>query len=240
MNYYIVTGSSKGLGKSLVELLLEDENNIVYGLSRTNTVTHKNYNSINIDLSQLDEVLNFSFPKIESAENIVLINNAGIVGDIKPIGRISNQQIIDGYTVNLVVPSILVNNFIANYSQLDCKKTVLNISSGAGRAPVDGWSVYCATKAGIDMFSQVLKEEANLNNSPVKILSLAPGVIDTEMQQEIRNTSQSDFSKVAYFKELKVVGMLAHPAFVAKQVLRFIKEDKLAENVLCSVRELTD
>ena len=240
MTYYIVTGSSKGLGKSLVELLLENENNIVYGLSRSNTIEHKNYNAIKIDLSHLDAVLNFQFPKIKSADRIVLINNAGVVGDIKPIGELSNQKIIACYHINLVAPSILVNNFIANYSHLNCEKTVLNISSGAGRAPVDGWSVYCATKSGIDMFSQVLKEEARLNNSPVKILSLAPGVIDTEMQQEIRSADPSSFSKLAHSQGYKSPGNLPHSSLVAKKVLRYLKEDKLAENVLCSVRDLED
>jgi benzil reductase ((S)-benzoin forming) len=240
MNYYIVTGSSKGLGKALVELLLKEEHNIVYGLSRTHTVEHNNYHHTNIDLSNLEEVLNFKFPKIASADQIVLINNAGVVGEIKRIGALSNQQLIDGYTVNLIAPSILVNNFIANYAPLNCEKTVLNISSGAGRAPVDGWSVYCATKAGIDMFSQVLKEEAGLDRTNVKVLSLAPGVIDTEMQQVIRNASQSSFSKLARFQEYKTSGKLPHSALVAKQVLRFIQEPKLAENVMCSVRDLVD
>jgi benzil reductase ((S)-benzoin forming) len=90
------------------------------------------------------------------------------------------------------------------------------------------------------MFSQVLKEEAGLDNTYVKVLSLAPGLIDTEMQQEIRTAEKSSFSKLANFQAYQSAGNLAHSADVAKQVLRFLNEAKLAENVVCSVRELLD
>ena len=240
MNYYIITGTSKGLGKSLTNLLLQDESNIVFGLARTNTTQHKNYIHTHIDLRNLDEVLSFQFPKIETANRIVLINNAGIVGDIKHVGGLANQKIIDSYTVNLIAPSILVNNFIGTYAQLNCDQSVLNISSGAAKNPIDGWNVYCASKAGINMFSQVLKEESMLNNSKLKILSLAPGVVDTEMQAEIRAADTANFSNLDRFIAYKKDGNLVDSDITAKQVLRFLNEEKLAENVVCSVRALTD
>jgi benzil reductase ((S)-benzoin forming) len=240
MNYYIITGTSKGLGKSLTDLLLQDERNMVFGLARTNTTKHKNYIHTHIDLSNLEEVLRFQFPTIETADRIVLINNAGIVGDIKHVGALANQKIIDGYTVNLIAPSILVNNFLGIYSHLDCDKSVLNISSGAGKNPVDGWNVYCASKAGINMFSQVVKEESRLNNTKLKVLSLSPGVIDTEMQDEIRAADSTNFSNLDRFTAYKTDGNLVDSDSTAKLVLRFLNEDELAENVICSVKELTE
>ena len=240
MNYYIITGTSKGLGKSLTDLLLQDESNIVLGLARRNTTQHKNYIHTQIDLSNLEEVLSFQFPKIETADRVVLINNAGIIGDIKHVGAIANQKIIDAYTVNLIAPSILVNNFIGTYAQVNCDQSVLNISSGAAKNPIDGWNVYCASKAGINMFSQVVKEESILNNSKLKVLSLAPGVIDTEMQAEIRAADSTNFSSLNQFTAYKTDGNLVDAQTTAKKVLRFLNEAKLAENVICSVRELTD
>jgi benzil reductase ((S)-benzoin forming) len=240
MNYYFITGSSKGLGKSLTELLLQDDNNTIYGISRSSSLEHKRYNHNTVDLSQLDEVTSYNFPRLEDAEKIVLVNNAGIVGDVNHVGGIDNQKIIDCYNLNLIAPAILMNKFIAAYSNSVIEKMVLNISSGAGRTPIDGWNVYCSTKAGIDMFSQVLNEEVKLDNSNIKVLSLAPGIIDTDMQVQIREADESAFSNIEKFIEYKKDGDLTPAHVTAQQVLRFIQEDDLSTNVLCSVRDLTE
>jgi benzil reductase ((S)-benzoin forming) len=240
MNYYIITGSSKGLGKSLLDLLLTDESNFVYGLSRTSSIEHKQYIDTNIDLSKMEEVLKFQFPQILRADKVVLINNAANLGDVKHVGGIDNQKIIDAYNLNLITPVILANNFISEYSELECEKIILNISSGAGRKPIDGWNVYCSTKAGLDMFSRVLKDEITIDSSNIKVLSLAPGIIDTEMQSEIRKSDEMSFSNIERFKYYKESGDLVAPEITAKQVLRFIDEDNLSKDVICSVRDLTE
>jgi benzil reductase ((S)-benzoin forming) len=240
MNYYIITGSSKGLGKSLLDLLLTDESNFVYGLSRTSSIEHKQYIDTNIDLSKMEEVLKFQFTQILRADKVVLINNAANLGDVKHVGGIDNQKIIDAYNLNLITPVILANNFISEYSELECEKIILNISSGAGRKPIDGWNVYCSTKAGLDMFSRVLKDEITIDSSNIKVLSLAPGIIDTEMQSEVRRSNEMSFSNIERFKYYKESGYLVAPEITAKQVLRFIDEDNLSKDVICSVRDLTE
>tara|TARA_B100000809_G_scaffold92076_1_gene90573 strand:- start:7830 stop:8552 length:723 start_codon:yes stop_codon:yes gene_type:complete len=240
MNYYIITGSSKGLGKSLLDLLLKDESNVVYGLARTSSIEHKQYKHTNVDLSKMEEVLKFQFPQILRADKIVLINNAANLGDVKHVGGIDNQKIIDAYNLNLITPVILANNFISEYSELKCEKIILNISSGAGRKPIDGWNVYCSTKAGLDMFSRVLKDEVTIDSSKIKVLSLAPGIIDTEMQSEVRRSEEMNFSNIKRFKEYVGSEYLVAPEIVAKKVLRFIDEDNLSKDVICSVRDLTE
>ena len=238
MNYYFITGSSKGLGKALTELLLKDDNNIVYGIARNCTINHKNYNHKQLDLSDLNQTQSYHFPELSDAENIVLINNAGIVGDVKHVGGIDNQKIIDCYNLNLIAPAILTNNFIKAYGKSTNAKLVLNISSGAGRHPIDGWNVYCSTKAGMDMFSQVFNEELKIDNSNIKVLSLAPGIIDTGMQSEIRNADKTEFSGLEKFIDYKANGDLTQPEITAQQAFRFIQHPDLAKDVLCSVRDL--
>ena len=240
MNYYFITGSSKGLGKSLTDLLLKEENNTVYGLARNCTIQHKKYHHTIIDLSKLSEVMKFEFPKINTADRIVLINNAGSIGHVEHLGKVNNEQLIEGYHVNLISPSILMNNFIAAFSGLMTEKIVLNISSGAGRNPIDGWGMYCASKAGLDMLSSVLKEETNVDGQKIKVLSLAPGIIDTGMQAEIRKAKQTGFSKIDRFMNYKKDGDLVEAPLVAKKVLRFLNEEDLLENTICSVRNLTN
>jgi len=90
------------------------------------------------------------------------------------------------------------------------------------------------------MFSQVLNEEVKIDKSKITVLSLAPGIIDTEMQVEIRTAKRSDFSSIERFIEYKKEGYLTVPEITAQQILRFIKENDLSTNVICSVRDLTN
>ena len=239
MNYFFITGSSKGLGKALSELLLTNEKNTVYGFARTTNINHKNYIHNQLDFSDLKQVSKYQFPSLENAEKITLVNNAGIVGDIKHVGKIDTQKIIDCYTINTITPAILTNNFLSNYSDNTTEKLIINISSGAGRTPIDGWNTYCSSKAALDMFSQVLNKEIKIDKSNCKILSLAPGIIDTDMQVAIRSSDQNDFSNIDNFINYKKEGDLAKPEFTAKQILQFINNPELASDTLCSVRELS-
>lgn len=238
MNYFFITGSSKGLGKALTILLLKDETNFVVGISRTNNIKHLQFKHISIDLADIDAVRQFQFPELKDAKTITLINNAGIVGDIKYLGNLDCDKIITTFNLNLIAPTLLINQFIKTYNnKLD--KLVLNISSGAGRSPIDGWSVYCTTKAGLDMLSLVFKEEINNKSLSINVLSLAPGIIDTDMQEEIRKADKADFSNIKRFKAYKNNGDLSHPEVTAMLVAKFISDKKLHDKTICSVRDIS-
>lgn len=238
MNYFFITGSSKGLGKALTELLLTDEKNFVYGISRTNNINHHQFKHIQIDLADIDIVKQFKFPELKDATTITLINNAGIVGDIKYLGNLDCDKIISTYNLNLITPTLLINQFAKTYNN-ELSKLVINISSGAGRSPIDGWSVYCATKAGLDMLSLVFKQEVNNKKLNINILSLAPGIIDTGMQEEIRKADETNFSNIERFIEYKNNGDLATPTTTAKLVVKFISDKTLQQNTICSVRDIS-
>ncbi|MBW6483212.1 MAG: SDR family NAD(P)-dependent oxidoreductase [Vicingaceae bacterium] len=237
MHYFFITGSSKGLGKALTELLLSDKNNFVYGISRTNTIYHQQFQHLKLDLADLDAVKQFQFSELKDATAITLINNAGIVGDIKHLGNLDAKKIISTYNINLVAPTLLINQFFNTYNN-KIQKLVVNISSGAGRSPIDGWSVYCASKAGLDMLSLVFKTELEHNNINTNIISLAPGIIDTSMQDEIRKADKTNFSNIERFIEYKNNGDLSNPKETAKQVYAFIFNQKLHHKTICSVRDL--
>jgi len=158
MNYFFVTGSSRGLGKAIVEDLLKNSNNKVFGLSRQNSISHYQFSFIKIDLSDSNRLNLFQFPELNSVNQLVLINNAGTIGQIKPTGKKDSEEIIKTYLLNTIAPSILSNQFIKQYQNLDSQKIILNISSGAGRHTINSWAEYCASKAALDMYSKVLAE----------------------------------------------------------------------------------
>jgi benzil reductase ((S)-benzoin forming) len=238
MNYYFITGTSKGLGRAITEQLLKDQNNFVFGYSRNNVITHKNYYHKLIDLNNLEGLKKIQFPELNNPEKIVLINNAGIVGDINHVGGLKNDQIIACYNINLIAPAIITNNFVSTYKSLANEKLIVNISSGAGKSAIDGWSTYCSAKAGIDMFSKVFAEEINIDNTNFKVLSLAPGIIDTGMQNQIRGAKQSSFSNLERFVEYKKNGDLASAEETANKVIRILHEEELQQETICSVRDI--
>jgi len=242
MNYYYITGTASGIGKELALQLLQNPLNKVIGISRNNSIIHSNFEFHQVDLSDVDAVCNFKFKAHPDAEKICLINNAGMLGEVKHVGKLNATTIAQNYLVNLVAPSVLTNSFIHFYNSSPAEKIILNVSSGAGKAPVDGWAAYCASKAAVDMFSRVVDEEQKIDatgkEQNFKIFSVAPGKVDTAMQAEIRKASKKDFSNVQNFIDFKNQDQLISPQAVAEKYIQLLENaDKIKGNVF-SLREL--
>ncbi len=240
MKYYFITGTSRGIGKAIAENVLKKENVKVYGISRNCTISHRNYSHSDIDLSKPENTESYKFPEISDSSEIILINNAGVMSEIKRIGMQKNRNIINDYNVNIVSPSILINNFIEKYQNYKNKRTILNVSSGAGRHTVDAWSVYCASKAALDMYSQNIKLEQSFypKENRIKIFSVAPGVIETAIQEQIRKTPVKYFSDVKKFVNLKNNDLLSSPESTAEKLLNIIADNDRFYDVILDVRNL--
>ena len=240
MKHYFITGTSRGIGKSIAENLLADENIKVTGISRTSTIKHKNYSHIITNLGDVNDTESIFFPTIENADEIVLINNSGVISEILRVGKLKNTSITNDYNVNIVSPSILMNNFIKKYQNYTNKRTILNVSSGAGKYAIDAWGIYCASKSAINLFSENIQLEQSFipTENQIKVFSVAPGVIDTQMQDQIRETSPEDFSNVEKFITLKANNELASPKETADLLLNIIDNRDNYSDVVLDVRNL--
>ncbi|WP_304518190.1 SDR family NAD(P)-dependent oxidoreductase [Cecembia rubra] len=238
---YIVTGSSKGIGEALVKKLLEEPNNRVIGMARSQMeLFHPNFKFIQIDLSNFQEILEHIddiFPE-ESFAKVVLVNNAGWIGEIVHLGNMTPVGIYKTFVLNTIAPTVLMNAFIKKYgNQMKVERLIVNISSGAAKKAIDGWACYSASKAAINMLSEAVAIEASLDNTGIRVFSVAPGVVDTDMQSEIRKAEVESFSSLSKFVGLKENQLLSTPDHAAKKLLELIQNPENFEEVLQDVRE---
>ena len=222
MNAYIITGSSSGIGYSLTNLILEKNENKVFGISRTNKIDHINYNHIFLDLSKYNQIENLKLPLLKGFNKIYLINNAGWIGGLKPIGRLKNKEILNSYMINLVGPCILMNYFIKFYNNNNATKIILNVNSGASKSPIPSWNTYCSSKSGLKMISDCV----NFENKDIISLSICPGKVDINMQKEIRNSNTEDFPDVEIFREFYSNNNLKSPNKIAEKLLFILNNPK--------------
>lgn len=231
---YIITGVSRGIGKALAEHFLS-KNQSVIGIGRTNSIQNPNFQFIELDLLDSSAIQNFQLPTIEN-EEIILINNAGIIGDIERISSMKADSIDEIMQVNVVAPIKLtrkVSEFCGNSKQF----TLVNISSGAGKRPIPSWAGYCASKAAIDLFSQTFLLEEQELGKKTRVYSVSPGVIDTDMQVQIRATDESSFSSLENFQKLKSEQKLETPERIALK-LDILLNIPYSNNVLIALNDI--
>lgn len=239
MNTIIITGGSKGIGKALAEKYAT-ENYKVYSLSRS-IVDLQNVTQISVDLSNLQETtktFTMLFEEIlkEEVSSITLINNAGRLGTISNLENIDAEDIAKTMQLNTTTPLVLSSLFIKLSEDIKGKRQIINISSGAAQSPYEGWSIYCTSKAAIDMMTKTIAAEQNDIENGVKCVSMYPGVVDTNMQTHIRNTDKTDFKNLDRFIELKETNQLFTPNFVAETIFKFDSENTLNSGDIVDIR----
>lgn len=250
MKVFIITGTSRGLGNSLVRKLIDSNHHIfciarrpkdelmVYAKEKKCRMDYLEFDLS--EVSKIQELMNTVFNRINLSEikAISLINNAGTLAPMKPIEDCQDSEIINNIKVNLLAPILLTSEFIKHVKPFEGDKRIINISSGAGKKPYYGWSNYCASKAGLDLFTQCVGVEQGTGEEAVKILSLAPAIMDTEMQAEIRSAAIEDFQQVERFKNFKDKGLLLPVDEVAEKVIKILLHENYPQGGVIDVREI--
>jgi NAD(P)-dependent dehydrogenase (short-subunit alcohol dehydrogenase family) len=98
-------------------------------------------------------------------------------------------------------------------------------------------SAYCAAKAGMDHFTRCLALDEALKSRGAKVCSLAPGVIDTDMQVQLRSTDDALFPDRQGFAGLHLGGQLTSPDEAARRVLAYLARADFGQNPVADVRE---
>ncbi len=241
----ILTGSSRGMGHAMAEQLL-GMGHTVLGLSRqanAQLAAHPHCTQWAVDLLDSTTVATrledwFITQAHTPWESVNLINNAGVITTIAPLSAVQASDISRSLRVGLEAPMQLCAAFLRATANWSMTKRVLNISSGLGRRAMASQSGYCAAKAGMDHFSRCLALEEALKPQGALVCSLAPGVIDTDMQRQLRSADASQFPDRAAFEAMKIQGSLTNVHDGASRVLDYLLRPDFGSNPVGDVRDV--
>jgi benzil reductase ((S)-benzoin forming) len=238
----IVTGHTKGLGAALAANLLA-RGVPVLGIARSSapelTTTYPDlFEEAELDLADsaalsawLDGPVLGTY--LDGSGAVLLLNNAGMVSPVGPLDEQDPQAVLRAVVLNVAAPMALAAAVVR--ASGGAQRRILHISSGAARNAYPGWSVYCATKAALDHHARAVALDGERG---VRICSLAPGVIDTGMQAEIRATPVDRFPLRQRFVELKETGTLVDPDECAEQMVDYLLGAGFGAEVIADLRTL--
>ena len=233
MHLYIVTGSSRGLGAALVAQLAQPGNAVI-GIARklNPALQAEQWTRDLTDPGPAAERLQAWLRANTGWASATLVNNAALLSAPGPLAATGLAELSAALRVGLEAPALLSRVFLAE-TQGVAQRRILNISSGLGRRAMAGSAAYCAVKAGLDHLSRALALEA----PDVGVVSLAPGVIDTDMQVQLRGADPARFPEQARFQGLKEGGQLQTAEATAAAVLRYLNKPEFGQNVVADIRE---
>ncbi len=241
---FLITGTTRGIGKALAQVARNQPDSLVVTLSRAEPVLSVNHQNIQIDLNDTGRIgaalagIRLAPSGTAALEKVILINNAGVLDPIAPIGDCDPSQMAGNIRVNLIAPLVLCHHFHHFSKALPGKKWIVNITSGAARTPYYGWSAYGAAKAGLEMATRAMALEFSHLDPSFNVCAVAPGTVDTDMQTNIRTCTREQFEQVDKFHELKATGGLYPAQQVAATLIRCLMEGQFANGVCYDLRAL--
>jgi NAD(P)-dependent dehydrogenase (short-subunit alcohol dehydrogenase family) len=247
----IVTGASRGLGLAIAKQLLAEGHRLLTIQRTPNADLAKLADNSQAVLEQWSVDLTSPLEVAQQLQQWVagltrgsvsalnLINNAAMLVEPGPLASANLTAISHAMRAGLEAPVLLSAAFLGASNDLppEVPRKILNISSGLGRQAMAGSAVYCATKAGMDHVSRSLALEAVQQSNGARIISLAPGVIDTDMQVQLRGADPSTFPDQHRFAGLKSKGLLDTPEAAAAKVVAYFERSDFGKTVIADVRD---
>jgi benzil reductase ((S)-benzoin forming) len=173
----------------------------------------------------------------DTLASATLVNNAGVISQLAPLGRISAADLSQALRVGLEAPTLLSAAFLRATAAWPLPRKLLLVSSGLGRRAMAGSASYCAAKAGLDHLARAVALEQAALPQGARIVSLAPGVIDTDMQVQLRGADPALFPERERFLGLQAAGQLDSPTQAAAKVLRYLARADFGSNPVADVRD---
>lgn len=241
----ILTGASRGLGLALAAQLLARGHRVV-ALSRR---------PVELTVPAGAELLHWPVDLADAAPaaaqlrawlagldgrlvaSATLINNAGVISDLGPLSEGESADLAHALRVGLEAPMLLTAAFLHATGGWAVPRKVVLVSSGLGRRAMAGSASYCAAKAGLDHLARALALEEAAKPGGARVVALAPGVIDTDMQVQLRSADPARFGERSRFAALHSQGQLDTPAQAAAKLLAYLDRPDFGEQPVADVRD---
>jgi benzil reductase ((S)-benzoin forming) len=244
----IITGASRGMGLALAQRLAVPGNTLLCISRHANPALEQQAKAQNVALTQWPADLSDAAPvaqqfaawlsgKAHDFASVTLVNNAGMIPAIAPLSDVPASDISAAMRVGVEAPMLLTSAFLQATASWAIPKKVLNVSSGLGRRAMASQAGYCAAKAAMDHFTRCLALEEALKPHGAKVCSLAPGVIDTDMQVQLRAARDSSFPDKANFVGMKQSGALTSPHEAAGRLIAYLARADFGSNPVGDVRD---
>jgi benzil reductase ((S)-benzoin forming) len=248
---YIITGASRGMGLALAEQLIVSGNQLLCISRQANASLQVKADKSNVSLTQMQLDLSNSMSAARelrmwlalpansagSFASATLINNAGVIANIGPLSDADPIDLSNALRVGLEAPMQLTAVFLKCTETWAMPKKVLNISSGLGRRAIASQAAYCAAKAGMDHYTRSVALDEAIKTNGAKVCSLAPGVIDTDMQIQLRSATDQNFPDKAGFVAMKEKGQLSSPEQAAAKLIAYLNRADFGSNPVADVRD---
>ena len=245
----ILTGASRGMGLAMAEQLLAADSVLLCISRKSNDSLAQRAAACGAELLQWQADLSDAAPvalrlgewlaarRPAELASATLINNAGVLSELTPLREGQLDDLARALRVGLEAPMLLCAAFLgATQGWTTVPRKVLNVSSGLGRRAMASSSAYCAAKAGMDHFTRCLALEENHIPNGAAVCSLAPGVIATDMQVQLRSADIAQFPDQDAFAALHEKGQLSSPADAARRLLAYLNRADFGSEPVADAR----
>jgi NAD(P)-dependent dehydrogenase (short-subunit alcohol dehydrogenase family) len=244
----VLTGASRGLGLAMAHQLLTEGDTLLCISRNNNSALETGACQSGTKLTQWCMDLTDGLVVATALEawlqtcdaiqwaTATLINNACVIPPLAPLDASNVHDVSAALRVGLEAPLLLCSAFLRATEGWKLRRRILNISSGLGTRPMASSATYCAAKAGMDHFTRCLALEQARNSHGAKVCSLSPGVIDTEMQIQLRQADPLLFPDQSLFSGMHQNGQLTSPAQAASRVLAYLDRSDFGQVPVADVR----
>jgi 3-oxoacyl-[acyl-carrier protein] reductase len=194
----LVTGASRGLGEGTARALAEAGAKVMV-VARDRALAQKVARDINGEGLACDVSDHAAIAQVATATRKrfggldILVNNAGVIEPIAELAASDPAVWARNIQINLIGAYNAVHAVLGDMIKQG-DGTIVNVSSGAAYRPLEGWSAYCAGKAGLAMMTRSIKLETE--GKGIRIFGFSPGTIDTDMQVKIRASGMNMISQI--------------------------------------------
>jgi benzil reductase ((S)-benzoin forming) len=224
-----ITGGSSGIGAAMARLV-PYANARVFNLSRRALAGCENCQLDLADPAAWREAAQLFARELEAfaGERVVLVHSAGTLEPIGFAGEVAAEAYSRQVLLNSAAPQVLGDAFLRAARDVEADCRVVMITSGAAFNVYEGWSAYCAGKAAVDHWVRTVGAEQARRGNRCRLLAVAPGVVETPMQRQIRETAPRDFPSVGRFVELHERAATRTPEHAAREIWSLL--DRPLEN----------